>query len=360
MIANNHRFKATHPCPICGGHDLLPRKRGRRRFGYLDDTGEYARCTREDMAGAVPQNPDGTYSHWFRGECRCGLDHTEVSICRSHFKHGGAKPDKPPVLRGFRSYAALASFLRSHHGPGATITPWHYHNPQGKEIFRLLRIDFKDEAGKAGKSYRPCYEGDDGRWQLSKPNGLLPLYRLPALLAAPRDATVYVLEGEKCAEIALDIGLNPVTTSAHGAQAPRLSDWSPLAGRRVIIVRDEGNTGGSYAWKVESILNRLQPPANVTVVRLPGLSEGEDIEQWVKARQAEGLRNDEICSALLTLIDASTRKPDSLLDDLFHGCALAAYLDQAVAEGGWPGSDATRMRAYRYYEEALAEKNRGR
>ena len=48
-----------------------------------------------------------------------------------------------------------------------------------------------------------------------------------------------------------------------------------------------------------------------------------------------------------------------MLDDLFHGCALAAYLDQAEAEQGWPSNEATRQRAYRYYEDALAAKNHG-
>jgi hypothetical protein len=48
---------------------------------------------------------------------------------------------------------------------------------------------------------------------------------------------------------------------------------------------------------------------------------------------------------------------DEILDGIFHGCALAAYLDQAKAEQGWPSSEATRRRAFRYYEDALAEKN---
>ncbi len=48
---------------------------------------------------------------------------------------------------------------------------------------------------------------------------------------------------------------------------------------------------------------------------------------------------------------------DSILDDLFHGAALAAFVDQAIEQGGPPDSEATRCRAYRYYEEALAEKN---
>jgi hypothetical protein len=50
-------------------------------------------------------------------------------------------------------------------------------------------------------------------------------------------------------------------------------------------------------------------------------------------------------------------EPD-ILDDLFHGCAVQAYIDEARAAQGWPDSEATRQRAYRYYEEALAEKNR--
>jgi hypothetical protein len=49
---------------------------------------------------------------------------------------------------------------------------------------------------------------------------------------------------------------------------------------------------------------------------------------------------------------------DEILDGLFHACAWAAYLDQAEAEQGWPDSEATRQRAYRYYEDAIAEKNR--
>ncbi len=49
---------------------------------------------------------------------------------------------------------------------------------------------------------------------------------------------------------------------------------------------------------------------------------------------------------------------DEILDGIFHGCALAAFLDQAKAEQGWPSSEATRVRAYAYYEQALAEKNR--
>jgi hypothetical protein len=48
---------------------------------------------------------------------------------------------------------------------------------------------------------------------------------------------------------------------------------------------------------------------------------------------------------------------DSMLDDLFQGCALTAFLKQAHDQQGWPDVEATRRLAYRLYEQALAEKN---
>jgi len=46
-----------------------------------------------------------------------------------------------------------------------------------------------------------------------------------------------------------------------------------------------------------------------------------------------------------------------ILDDLFHGCALEAFIEQARIERAPPDAEATRRRAYRLYEEVLAEKN---
>ena len=47
------RFTRTDPCPICGGHDGLGRGQGVRCFGFFDDSGNYARCTREERAGSL-------------------------------------------------------------------------------------------------------------------------------------------------------------------------------------------------------------------------------------------------------------------------------------------------------------------
>ena len=168
-------------------------------------------------------------------------------------------------------------------------------------MFRVLRVDYRAPDGNA-KSYRPCHRTTDGRWRLGRPDGLLPLYNLPGILAAPPGETVVVLEGEKCADITLQIGLSPATTSAHGAKAPWLSDWSPLAGRRVAIVRDQDEDGRSYAAHVAELLAALDPRRSVRIVTLPGLRDGDDIEQWTEARRANGQSNAQILDELGALI----------------------------------------------------------
>ncbi len=51
---------------------------------------------------------------------------------------------------------------------------------------------------------------------------------------------------------------------------------------------------------------------------------------------------------------------DEFLDDLFFGCAAAAFVDEAILQQGWPDEVQTRLRACRYYEEELARRHRER
>jgi len=48
---------------------------------------------------------------------------------------------------------------------------------------------------------------------------------------------------------------------------------------------------------------------------------------------------------------------DELLDDIFHGAAFAAFVEEAMLAQAFPCPTKTRQRAYRYYEQALANKN---
>jgi hypothetical protein len=48
---------------------------------------------------------------------------------------------------------------------------------------------------------------------------------------------------------------------------------------------------------------------------------------------------------------------DDIWDSVWHGCVWAAYFDQMAEDGAPPSSEATRRRAYAYYEQELRDKN---
>ena len=47
---------------------------------------------------------------------------------------------------------------------------------------------------------------------------------------------------------------------------------------------------------------------------------------------------------------------DDIMDDMFHSCALTAYIEEATKSGGPPDAELTRRRAFQLFEAALAEK----
>lgn len=75
MATEKVRFTLSHPCPICGGYDGLPRGRGVRCYGFFSEEQKWAYCTREEYAGSVQQNRGGGFSHRLQGDCRCGRVH---------------------------------------------------------------------------------------------------------------------------------------------------------------------------------------------------------------------------------------------------------------------------------------------
>jgi hypothetical protein len=85
-IAPERRFSPSRPCPVCGGHDRLPRGNGERCYGFLAEDGMWAHCTRDEHAGGLEQNPEsGTYAHKLMGDCHCGVRHdTEPADANGH------------------------------------------------------------------------------------------------------------------------------------------------------------------------------------------------------------------------------------------------------------------------------------
>lgn len=154
---------------------------------------------------------------------------------------------------------------------------WTYRDPETlDEVGRVIRWDRPD--GK--KDIRPISRHADG-WRLEHMAEPRPIFHVEFLEDADR---AYVVEGEKCCDaMSLEGGLGlSSTTSSGGSSAAGKTDWSPLAGREVVILPDADDAGRRYATDVAAILHELDPPATVRVVELDGLEPGGDVADLVK------------------------------------------------------------------------------
>jgi len=161
---------------------------------------------------------------------------------------------------------------------------WTYTDAGGDPVAVVVRWDTKDDEGKTCKTFRPVSKIDGG-WRIGDPPGPWPLYRLPDLLRST--GPVHVVEGEKCADALRALGFT-VTTSAHGAKSAKKTDWSPLAGREVVILPDHDDAGARYADDVIELLGHLSPRPSIKIVHLPGLPDGGDAVDFIAERQGGG------------------------------------------------------------------------
>lgn len=201
---------------------------------------------------------------------------------------------------------------------------WSYKDWAGSEVMRLVRFDLPN----GDKVFRP-FSPADGGWFVGDPPGPLPLYRLDKL---PAQGTVYVAEGEKAADAAARIGLAAVT-SAHGSSSPAKTDWTPLAGREVVILPDNDSPGQGYAAKVVGILAAHDPPARAKIVNLPGLPPAGDIVEFIEAHPkfSEDELRDEIegIAAAVPFVD-----PAEVVDGPVLKCV--ADVESQAIEWLWP------------------------
>jgi len=156
-----------------------------------------------------------------------------------------------------------------------------YTDKAGVPHMAILRLDL---IGEIKKEFRPLHKTLGG-WQLGDPPKPLPLFNLVGL-HGDTTAEVLVVEGEKTAIEMIALGFM-ATTSSHGANSAAKTDWSPLAGRRVVVWPDNDEAGGAYADEVISILNALTPAAISRVVNVKDLSiqlpVGGDAVDYVEA-----------------------------------------------------------------------------
>jgi putative DNA primase/helicase len=151
------------------------------------------------------------------------------------------------------------------------VATYIYRQPDGTPHLRVQRT-----RGKAFWQSR----WDGHKWEKGKPSGPKIPYRQPELIAAAKDAPVFIVEGEKDADRLTSLGLIATTASeGAGNWTPDLNRW--FEGRIVYVLADNDGPGREHAHKVACNLKPVA--ASVRFVELQGLPEKGEVSDWLDA-----------------------------------------------------------------------------
>lgn len=179
------------------------------------------------------------------------------------------------VLRHYASKAGISLPIerRDEERPVPEET-YSYRDEAGAIAYESIRYR-KPDGGKTFRQRRP--DGSGYAWDL---NGIKPVpYNLPELLLADPTVTVWIVEGEKDVERAIDEGM--IATCNHGGtgNTKLWAEFAPhLRGRDVIVMPDNDEPGRKHA---EGVADRLLGlAASVRVLHLPGVPTKGDLSDF--------------------------------------------------------------------------------
>jgi len=105
------------------------------------------------------------------------------------------------------------------------------------------------------------------------------------LNAADPEESIFIVEGEKCVDLArTKLGI-VATTNPGGSGSSNL--WKtpafakPVKGKNIAIIPDNDEPGEKHVATVAQLI--VGVAKSIKIVRLPLKAEGDDIEQWIKA-----------------------------------------------------------------------------
>jgi len=235
-----------------------------------------------------------------------------------------APSQSPATTRQAKSFATWQAALPASLGEHSAA--WEYRDAAGLLVGVVARWDTAD-----GKTFRPA-SLIDGGWQGKAMPTSRPLYALPELLAG--DGVVHIAEGEKSADALRSIGLI-ATTSSGGAKSAGQSDWSPLAGRTVVVVPDYDIPGAAYARDVVRLATAAGAKS-VAIVHLldawSGMPSGGDACDWIGHHYATEPKE---FRGMLDSLVAKAAKTEPAPPQLASGPVLLCMADVEPCEVAW-------------------------
>lgn len=131
------------------------------------------------------------------------------------------------------------------HGKQVERIVYTYRDPDGSEAYCKIRKKFED----GHKKFSFLHTRPDGTVVYKKPKPCNNLYNLDRLTAAKKTETLYIVEGEKCADAMTNAGFLATSTNT-GAESPELSETDKeVLGKfsNKIVIPDNDDPGRVYA-----------------------------------------------------------------------------------------------------------------
>lgn len=204
---------------------------------------------------------------------RKGLSFQEACEQLGHIEPSTPMPAPQQEWRQMIPESAPTSITHWENGQPSRV--WAYHTAQGQLLGYVCRFD-KENGAKDIIPYTYQSNGKTTRWKWKGFEEPRPLYNLHIVASSDPKKTVVIVEGEKTADSLQErLPSAVVTTWQGGSKAIKKTDWTPLAGRKVILWPDNDVPGFEAMAEIASLLT--DSPVKKFVRNPEGSAKGWDV-----------------------------------------------------------------------------------
>ena len=197
-------------------------------------------------------------------------------FCHSECSRGGSILKLEMELNGVDFKSARAEVDRIIGRDWRTVATYVYTDRAGQPLFRVVRRERREGAGREKSFHLERYE--NGHWR----KGLGKVRRVPYRLHKVVNAKgVFIVEGEKDADT-LRKQLQVIATTNPMGAGKWLQEYNKyFKGKNVTIIPDNDSAGRTHALQIAESL--LPIAASVRMLELPALPAKGDASDWVRA-----------------------------------------------------------------------------
>jgi putative DNA primase/helicase len=204
---------------------------------------------------------------------RKGMDFKEACEALGHTEQTTPKPAPQPEWQQALPDSAPSSI--QHWTKGNPSRVWAYHTHEGRLLGYVCRFENED-GSKDILPFTFQTNGKTAKWKWKGFAEPRPLYNLHKVVSAPLKTTIVVVEGEKTADSLQErLPSAVVTTWQGGSKAIKKTDWTPLAGRKVIMWADHDVPGYEAMGEISALLT--DSPVKKFVRNPEGAPKGWDV-----------------------------------------------------------------------------------